>query len=72
MAVRNELLSNANVHVEEDEGMGGLVVIRIRSRKSGVVGTALVDQRGITVLSSNDSKMEIVNHNGSPTVHVSK
>lgn len=72
MAVRNELLSNANVHVEEDEGLGGLVVLRVKSRKSVAVVTVLVDVNGITVLPSGDSKMEIVNHNGSPAVRVSK
>lgn len=67
-----EIFSNSRVVVVEDEGMGGLVVLRITIRKIGVGVSVLVDQSGATVLASGDSKMEIVSHGGSPAVRVSK
>ncbi len=67
-----EIFANSRVSVVEDEGMGGLVVLRITIRKIGVGVSVLVDQNGATVLPSGDSSMAIVSHGGSPAVRVSK
>lgn len=67
-----EIFSNAKVQIIEDEGLGGLVVFRIKKRKTDIGITVLVGNDDIRILGSRDEKMELVVHNGSPAVSVKK